>query len=155
MTKRKTLPDIDTTPPVKATDAEVLKRVATVCKLMIAGASRASIVQYGSIQWDITDRQIDDYIARAKNDIATMTDKDKESNLNMAMARMNDIYQQCYAAKNYKGAMSAQIEINKLLGLYAPAQQEIKHSGGLHVKAYKEFTPDAWDSDDDRASDNS
>lgn len=134
MTKRKSLPAIDPTPPVKATDAEVLRRVATVCKLMIAGASRTTIVQYGSTQWSVSDRQIDDYISRAKLDIATMTDKDKESNLNMAMARMNDIYQQCYAAKNYKGAMSAQIEINKLLGLYASVKQEVTGVGGGAIR---------------------
>lgn len=117
--------------PVKATDAEVAKRVATVHKLLVAGASRASIVQYGSKEWKVTDRQVDDYISRAKETIKEQSDRDKENNLSMAIARMNDIYQQCYAAKNYKGAITAQVEINKLLGLYSPSKME--HSGQVSL----------------------
>lgn len=146
MTKRKD-PLIPTTPetPVKATDAEILRRVATVHKLIVAGASRASIQQYSATTWGLSDRPIDEYIARAKETIKEQTDKDKDNNLALAIQRMSDIYQQCYSAKNYKGAITAQVEINKLLGLYAPVNQNVNVTGTLGIKAYKGFTPDDWD----------
>lgn len=127
--------------PVKATDAEIAKRVATVHKLLVAGASRASIVLYGSQNWKVSDRQITDYIARAKETLIEQVDKDKESNLSMALTRMNDIYQQCMSAKNYKGAIAAQREINKLLGLYEPVKQD--HTGDLSIRLVREtgFNP--------------
>ncbi len=146
MTKRKdhaipTIPDL----PVKATDAEIASRVAKIHKFIVAGASRATIVQYGSTQWSISDRQVDDYIASAKKILVAQTDRDKDNNLALALERMQEIYQQCMAAKNFKGAIASQVEINKLLGLYAPTQQEVKLSG--EVKTYKTFSPDDWDSD--------
>lgn len=143
MAARKSKPTPET--PVKATDAEVTQRVATIHKLMVAGASRASIVQYGSKTWQITDRQVDDYIARAKKGITDQANKDKNHNLALALERMSDIYQQCYAAKNYKGAVSAQQEINRLLGLYAPTKTEMTGDGGgpLQIKFVRDsgFNP--------------
>lgn len=116
--------------PVKSTDAEVTKRVALVYKLLVAGASRASIQQYAANTWKLSERPVDEYIARAKLDLVAQTDKDKDNNLAMALARMNDIYQQCFTAKNYKGAITAQVEISKLLGLYAPTKQELTGGNG-------------------------
>lgn len=139
MAKTKTPQAAET--PVKATDAEVLRRVATVHKLMVAGASRASIVQYGSKEWKITERQVDDYIAYAKESIKAQTDRDKDNNLSMALARMGDIFQQCMSAKNYKGAIQAQKEINLLLGLYTPTKQDL--SGDISIRLVREvgFNP--------------
>lgn len=149
MTRRKIiLPDTPDT-PVKATDAEILKRIAAVHKLLVAGAARASIVQYGSSQWNVTDRQVDDYIARAKETLKAQTDRDKDNNLAMAIARMQEIYQECKSAKNYKGAISAQIEINKLLGLYAPVNANVNLSGAVALKGYIGVSPDQWDKPDD------
>jgi hypothetical protein len=135
MPRKSTRPSTPET-PVKATDAEILRRVATVHKLLVAGASRASIQQYAINAWGLSESPVDVYISRAKETIKEQTDRDKESNLSMAIARMNDIYQQCYAAKNYKGAITAQVEINKLLGLYAPVKQELtgKDGGAIILK---------------------
>lgn len=143
MARKTKTPQIETSieTPVKATDAEIARRVATVHKLMVAGASRASIVQYGSKEWKITERQVDDYIASAKETIKAQTDRDKDNNLSMALARMGDIFQQCMSAKNYKGAIAAQQEINKLLGLYEPVNQN--HTGDVAIRLIREtnFNP--------------
>lgn len=129
MAKTKTPQAAET--PVKATDAEVLRRVATVHKLMVAGASRASIQQYAIKTWGLSESPVDVYIARAKESIKEQTDRDKDHNLAMALARMEEIYQECKSAKNYKGALAAQKEINLLLGLYAATKME--HSGSVSL----------------------
>ncbi len=148
MTARKKAPLIDKPDtPVKATDAEVNRRVMDVYRLLVAGASRATIVQYTAKTWSVSDRQTDEYIARAKADLLAQLDRDKENNLAMAITRMSDIYQQCYAAKNYKGAITAQIEINKLLGLYAPVKQELTGGNGEPLR----FEIIRRDSDDNPA----
>lgn len=141
MAKKTALPDVSLELPVKATNAEIAQRVAMVHKLLVAGASRGAIVQYGSKEWRVSDRQIDDYIASAKETLKAQTDRDKENNLSMALARMNDIFQQCMSAKNFKGAITAQQEINKLLGLYEPVKQD--HSGDLSIRLVREqgFNP--------------
>lgn len=49
----------------KSTDAEIDIRVCEVQELLLNGETRSSIVRYGS-KWQISSRQIDDYIAAAK-----------------------------------------------------------------------------------------
>jgi hypothetical protein len=149
--KNPPIPDTPET-PVKATDAEILQRVATVHKLLVAGASRASIQQYAIKAWGLSESPVDVYIARAKESIKEQTDRDKENNLSMALARMNDIYQQCISAKNYKGAITAQVEINKLLGLYAPTKTEgTGENGAFVIKLVREtgFNPQPTISESD------
>jgi hypothetical protein len=148
MPKRKAPPQSAET-PVKATDAEIVRRVATVHKLMVAGASRASIQQYAANQWGLSERPVDEYISRAKETLKEQVDRDKDHNLEMALARMQEIYQECKSAKNYKGAIQAQVEINKLLGLYAPVNANVNLSGSVAIKSYANFSPDDWSDADE------
>jgi hypothetical protein len=122
--------------PVKATDAEVSRRIVTIHKLLVAGASRTTILQYAVKTWDVSESMADKYIGRAKESITEQTDRDRDHNLSLALERMADIYQQCMSAKNFKGAIAAQQETNKLLGLYAPLKQEItgKDGGAIILK---------------------
>lgn len=131
---RKPLPIPDTPEtPVKATDAEVSRRIATIHKLLVAGASRTTILQYAVKTWDVSESMADKYIGRAKETILEQVDRDKDQNLALALERMQEIYQECKSAKNYKGAITAQVEINKLLGLYAPTKQEVTGADGSAV----------------------
>lgn len=129
----------------KATDAEIKRRIALVHKMIVAGASRAMILQHSAEKWELSDRQTDEYIGRVKQIISEQMDREKDSNLGLALERMNDIYQKCLAASNYKNAIAAQREINRLLGLYAP--EKIEHSGEVALKGYTTASPDDWDKD--------
>ena len=149
MTRRKIVPPNTPDTPVKATDAEVTRRVNAVYKLLVLGTGRAAILQLAAGNWKVSERQGDEYIARAREILKEQTDRDKDRNLEMAMARMNEVYHQGMTAKNYKVAISAQIEINKLLGLYAPVNANVNLSGTVAVKGYANFSPDQWDKTDD------
>ena len=50
----------------KGTNADVLLRVQTVYQWLTEGNSRSTIVQRGSKLWDVSERQVDTYIAKAR-----------------------------------------------------------------------------------------
>ena len=50
----------------KGTNADVLLRVQTVYQWLTEGNSRSTIVQKGSKLWDVSERQVDTYIAKAR-----------------------------------------------------------------------------------------
>jgi predicted DNA-binding protein YlxM (UPF0122 family) len=58
---------------------------------------------------------------------------------------------QAQVTAGHLGAIDRAIRISerraKLLGLDMPVKQEVKHSGGMAIKAYKGFSPDDWDDD--------
>ena len=51
----------------KSTNIEIDERINTVYKLLLEGNSRTQILQYGSETWQISERQIEEYIKRARD----------------------------------------------------------------------------------------
>ena len=130
MPRKNTPPKPPPPPPVKATQAEVDKRVTDVVKLIIAGAARAAILQHAATKWEMSERQADEYIRRAKVLIQEENSADRAANHALAVARMNDIYQRTVRVQDYQRAIAAQRELNQLQGLYAPTKTEIAGEGG-------------------------
>ena len=65
--------------PGKATTVEIEERVNTVFGLLIVGASRQDILQYGTSSWDVKTRQVDIYIKRANRQFAKIAAADRET----------------------------------------------------------------------------
>ena len=51
----------------KSTNIEIDERINTVYKLLLEGNSRTQILQYGADTWDLKDRQVEEYIKRARD----------------------------------------------------------------------------------------
>jgi hypothetical protein len=51
----------------RATDIEIDGRINAIYKLLLEGNSRTQILQYGSETWKISERQVEEYIKRARD----------------------------------------------------------------------------------------
>ena len=103
----------------KSTSAEVETRINRVYDLLVAGASRAQVIQFATEKgkWDVTDRQIDTYIAKANQRLIELGKTHRETELGRAVARLNNLYFLSITLQNYNVSLGVQREMNKLLGL--------------------------------------
>lgn len=116
----------------KSTNEEIKRRIGEVSNLLITGQKRHQIVQYASDSgWGVDPRQVDTYIARAKQ---LLSEEGQESKLNrdmlfgMSLRRINLIFVKTMAIQDYARALQAQKEINTLLALYEPQVQHVDHT---------------------------
>ena len=72
----------------KSTNSEIQHRVNTVYQLLIKSYSRFSILQYAADEWDVADRQADEYIARARQLIQEDSEIERPQWLAAAIARL-------------------------------------------------------------------
>lgn len=117
----------------KATNAEIETRIATVAEMVIKGQGRQKIIRYGSEEWNIGERQIENYISKAWEKIEKNTDFDIKQELKLQRARFEDLFQKNYTIQDYREARQVLDSIAKLLGLNEP--EKLSLSGEVEVKA--------------------
>ena len=102
-----------------STSAEVDSRVSTVYRLLLNGLRRREIIQYitEKTEWNIKERQIDHYIAKARNEIAEINEAEREGAYGMARKRLDDLYFKSMKINDYKTCLAIQKEISELEGL--------------------------------------
>lgn len=113
MDKRKQTP--------RSTDAIVLKRVNQIYDMLLLGFSRVQIIEFGlKNDWNVVDGTVDQYISKANKRYAEASAIVRDEQLGLAISRLNHLLQKNMSIQDYKTALSAQKELNALLGLYAP-----------------------------------
>jgi len=101
----------------KSTGAEVDKRVRKVFNMLLSGANHSDILHLASESgWDVGERAIGYYITQARKDMKTFSDELKADEMNLARLRYEDLYKRMYFDKDYKGSLTAQREIDRLMG---------------------------------------
>ena len=114
----------------KSTDAEIELRIATVYEMVVKGASRKYIVRYGSENWNISSRQIDDYLKRVYEDIKEAYGNEyKEQVLNKQLAQLDDLYVKNYTIEDFRECRNIIESKSKLLGLNAPLKTDVTTQG--------------------------
>ncbi len=111
---------------MKATKAILLTRLKDVAAYLIEGRSREFIVQYGSENWEIGERQADNYIKQARDLIAKEVVNDVKYDFAKALKRFEYLYNQSILKNDIKTAMAINKEIANLQGLY---KTQIEQSG--------------------------
>ena len=102
----------------KSTDAELELRIATVYEMVVKGASRKYIVRYGSETWNISSRQIDDYLKRVYEEIKeTYGENYKKDILSKQLAQLDDLYVKNYTIEDFRECRTIIESKSKLLGL--------------------------------------
>jgi hypothetical protein len=127
----------------KSTDAEMTRRVNEVYRQLIQRKTRPEILQYSAETWQVNTRQAENYIAKATALIKQQSAYDRDEELVMAVELMKHVIRKSLNVMDYQRTISAQREINSLLGLNAPVKSETK--GEFILKSYAQFTPDDWD----------
>ena len=129
-------------PIEKATNYQIEQRVNQIFRLMLKGYGRADVFQYiaesdaknPETAWNISDRQIDNYIQRANDKFREYADAQRAEMLHKAVLRLEYVYMQCIKVQDYSKAIAALRELNLLLGLHEPQKTNVKHEGMVDGK---------------------
>lgn len=112
----------------KASKYIVNQRVSEISEMLIEGKSRNGIIQYGTKYWKVGERQIDKYIARARELIQQEITKDLEFDYAKSIKRFESLYHKAYERKDYRLALAVNKELSTIQGLY---KIQIEHSGNM------------------------
>lgn len=112
----------------KSSIITVNERVMKVANMLIEGKSRISIIHYGSDTWSVGERQVEKYLAKARELIKGEIVKNLEFDYAKAIRRYEDLYQKAIDEKDYRLALSINKELTVLQGLH---KMQIEHSGNV------------------------
>jgi hypothetical protein len=111
----------------KASRAEIERRTAEVLQALVSGLARGTIVSAFSARWQVSPRQIDCYLSRARETLRSGATFDRSLEVGRAIARYDTLYARALAESNWRLAMQIERTRAQLLGLNAPT--ELHHTG--------------------------
>ena len=102
----------------KASMACSEERLNDVIKMLSDGYSRVMIEKHAKIKkWNITLRQIDNYIAKANEYFRSLSEVKREDALGTLADRYRNLYEKCLKDRDYKTAAQITEKLSRLLGL--------------------------------------
>ena len=104
---------------MKSTNAELMQRVSLVYQMLLRGYTRSDIIQYVSKEtnWNVSDRMIDTYMKKAREDLGDVTEEEKQAALGSALKRLDMLYRKALKKDDLKTCLAVQREINDLFHL--------------------------------------
>jgi len=91
----------------KSTQQEIDGRINTVYKLLLEGNSRTQILQYASETWQISERQVETYIARARDHQRLDAELERPEWLHESLCALKDIQRKATNKSQYSTALKA------------------------------------------------
>lgn len=110
----------------RSTAAETRERVNTVYSLILAGASRKQIVEYGQKQWNVSAAAIDGYTAKARQMFEEQSKFAVAERFGRALARLDELYKNAFHVKDYNLCRQIVRDEAALLGIGAPKRVDAK-----------------------------
>jgi len=101
----------------RSTKVEKNFRVDTVYKLLSEGNSRGQILQFAANQWNVSDRQVDTYIAEARDKLLADCELERPAWVAEALQRLRTYEQAAYKSRQNQVAINAVQAQAKLIGL--------------------------------------
>jgi len=101
----------------RSTKVEKNFRVDTVYKLLSEGNSRGQILQFAANQWNVSDRQVDTYIAEARDKLLADCELERPAWVAEALQRLRTYEQAAYKSRQNQVAINAVQAAAKLIGL--------------------------------------
>jgi hypothetical protein len=118
----------------KGSKAEIERRVDEVYDLLISRVTYRAILGYGAQKWGVKERQMNVYIARARERIRAYTAESAEERLAAAIASYNSLCAHQMADKDFSGARQTLDSLNRLQGLFGRDKKTLE--SGLGQKGY-------------------
>ena len=112
----------------KSSQSIVNKRIVVISEMIIEGKNRQNILQFNSENWNLSERQIDNYISKATSIIKSELIKDVEFDLSKAIKRFEFIYKRAIEMKDYRLALQTNKEICAIQNL---SKIHVEHSGNV------------------------
>ncbi len=100
----------------KSTNVEIHQRVQACYGLLTQGKSTSDIVHYGSEQWDVTTRQVENYLQRARAMLERDAELTRPAWLAEALGRLRRYEENAYERGQLSTAISSVITQAKLIG---------------------------------------
>jgi hypothetical protein len=97
--------------------------------MLLIGADRAEILQYATEKYNISERAVDELIAKANAIYAEIAKAERVEEFGKALTRLNNLYARSLKVQDFKTCLSVQKEISNLLGLNAPEKKDITSGG--------------------------
>lgn len=118
----------------KSTNVEMEFRINQVIRMLLSGVvKRSDIIRFitEKTDWNVQERQIENYIARAKEELKDMMSDELEYQKGLALSRYSDLYAKSLKIQDYANCRQIQKEINIMLGLNEPEKKQIEldHQG--------------------------
>lgn len=92
--------------------------------LLASGASPSAATDYAAKNAEMDPKTAAEHVEEAQKRIALAATFDRQEELGTAYTRLNMLFQRSTSQQDYKSALSAQRELNKLLRLYHPGEDE-------------------------------
>ena len=124
---------------MKSTNAEIEVRVATVAEMIIKGQTRDKIIRYSSDNWDIGERQTENYISKAWDKIKDSSNDLLGNHIKLAIERYNDLYQKSYNIQDYRECRQVMAELVKMLEKPGYNQKDNREPTKLRAVSDKDF----------------
>jgi len=114
-------------------------RINELVELILQGVSRfKDFREYSKLKnWDIGDRQLENYINRAKELLEKESEPRRELETSKAIGRYEMLFYKAFKIQDYKTALSVQKSLCELLGLEKPNKLAITDANGRDVIASK------------------
>ena len=103
-------------------------RVTTVLAMLVADKSHAEIVRFAASEWDVCDRTVDNYIAKARAAHGAVTAQKRDRLRGRSLMRMEGLYRLSLEHKQYAVCVAIEKRVAALFGLDAPTQIDVQHS---------------------------
>lgn len=91
----------------KSTNVEIDGRINAVYKLLLEGNSRTQILQYGAETWNLGNRQVEEYIKRARVHQKLDAELERPEWLHESLCALKDIQRKATNGKQYSTALKA------------------------------------------------
>lgn len=102
----------------KSNKTTVKSRVSKVGDMLMSGKNRTEITQFAAKEWKVSQRQTDEYISNAKDEIEKTTSRRTDFNYAKAEYKLDLIYNKAMKLDQLNSAISATKELATLQGLY-------------------------------------
>lgn len=115
---------------------ELENRINKVFDLLVMGANRATIIEYGKKEWGLQTRWIDEYIRRAREQIKEAAAIEREQMLGEAKERLHLVIRMAFKSQDLARVIAAQAQLNTLYGLNAPEKKIVSFDGDNENEAF-------------------
>ena len=94
--------------------------------MLLTGESNKNILQYASLNWNITDRQTQTYIKQCYERWYIDFEAKRRANLSYHLAKRADLYFQAYKKKDWKTCLEICKDESKLMDTYPSERHSIE-----------------------------
>lgn len=115
----------------KCTVIESQQRVRLVEEMILKGCNKSYIVQFVSEKYNIGERQVENYLAKARQQILIDFENtfDSESFKSEVYGRLQDLYRKNYTIEDFRECRNIVKDLRDMLGLDKPKQTDVTSMG--------------------------